>query len=187
MTELPQRLWTSLVASPLTTYQQTGFWGTGLGSATQGSSVVSVGFDSGWQEDGIGRLVREGGVPGAVLAMISVGGFVLSLGCRKRTCTKNGDAFAEKSCQGKSLTFNPLRLRQGNGSDSVTFCASVGTTGVLKSEDVWKDGFWALVMANLGCLVISHQHLSGDPVFGAMLSFMAGMSLKSSRKRGTDV
>ena len=182
ITELPQRLWISLLASPLATYQQTGFWGTGLGSATQGNFVVATGFDSGWQEDGIGRLVREGGVPGAVFAIIGIGGFVWSLRCKKPMGTNDGQALTQTARAAEQSAFHPCRVLPGKEYDSMTVGASVVTAGVLKSEDVWKDGFWALVMANLFCLVISHQHLSGDPVFGALLSFMAGMSVKNSRK-----
>ncbi len=130
ITELPERFFNSIVASPFMTYNQTGFWGTGLGTATQGNAYFApVGFSFGWQEDGIGRLMREGGVIGSVIFLISILWFVWN------------------------LLPSPSNVRGG-----------------------WQNGLWSLFVANLCCLAISHQHLSGDPIFGAMLGLIAGLS-----------
>ena len=56
----------------LVTYRQSGFWGEGLGTATQGTQHLRVTKPKTWQEGGLGRLMVELGVPG-FLAM----GFLL--------------------------------------------------------------------------------------------------------------
>ena len=48
----------------LTTYNQYGFWGAGLGSATQGIHHLNVAKPRTWQEGGLGRILVELGVPG---------------------------------------------------------------------------------------------------------------------------
>jgi hypothetical protein len=53
-----------------TTLQQSGFFGSGIGSATQGN-YQTVGATGGWQEDGISRLFRELGVPGVLLILFA--------------------------------------------------------------------------------------------------------------------
>ena len=72
LAEAPERIFGALVLSPLTTLSQSGFWGAGLGSATQGNMLVSVNHAGGWQEDGVSRVVHEGGLPGALLIISSV-------------------------------------------------------------------------------------------------------------------
>ena len=72
LVEAPERVFSALVLSPLTTLSQSGFWGAGLGSATQGNMLVSVNHIGGWQEDGVSRVVLEGGLPGALLIISSV-------------------------------------------------------------------------------------------------------------------
>jgi hypothetical protein len=72
LVEAPERVFGALVLSPLTTLIQSGFWGAGLGSATQGNTLVSVNHPGGWQEDGISRVVLEGGLPGGMLIISSV-------------------------------------------------------------------------------------------------------------------
>ncbi len=48
----------------LVTYQQNGFWGAGLGSATQGTHHLKVARPRTWQEGGVSRIMVELGVPG---------------------------------------------------------------------------------------------------------------------------
>ncbi len=59
------------VGSVFVTFQQSGFWGRGLGSATQGAEhggrVVK-----GWQEGGTSKLIAELGVPGTVAFAILI-------------------------------------------------------------------------------------------------------------------
>lgn len=72
LVEAPERVFGALVLSPLTTLRQSGFWGAGLGNATQGNMLVSLDHVGGWQEDGVSRVVLEGGLPGAFLVISSV-------------------------------------------------------------------------------------------------------------------
>jgi hypothetical protein len=58
-----------------TTYRQTGFFGAGLGTATQGIHHLKVERPRTWQEGGPGKLLVELGVPGFVCFF--AGGFVL--------------------------------------------------------------------------------------------------------------
>ena len=46
------------------TYKQLGFWGNGLGSATQGVRFTGVKFKKGWQEGGAAKIVGELGAAG---------------------------------------------------------------------------------------------------------------------------
>ena len=68
--DLPPRLLQAVYGAPKTTVSQSGFWGRGLGAATQGSYHVGVQPAGNWQEDGISRLFMEGGVPGALLVLV---------------------------------------------------------------------------------------------------------------------
>jgi hypothetical protein len=71
LTELPLRAAVSIQAS-LTTIEQSGFWGQGLGFVTQGRSHVDSSVTTGWQEDGLSRFVMEAGVLGGILAISSL-------------------------------------------------------------------------------------------------------------------
>ena len=51
------------IGSVLETYKQSGFWGRGLGSATQGTQHTAR-VEKGWQEGGVAKLIAELGVPG---------------------------------------------------------------------------------------------------------------------------
>jgi hypothetical protein len=55
------------------TYQQSGFWGEGLGTATQGIHHLKVARPRTWQEGGLSKVLVELGVPGFL-------GFVLVFG-----------------------------------------------------------------------------------------------------------
>ena len=46
------------------TYQQNGFWGAGLGTASQGTQHLQVARPRTWQEGGLSRILVELGVPG---------------------------------------------------------------------------------------------------------------------------
>jgi hypothetical protein len=56
-----------------TTLNQSGWLGDGLGTATQGRQYLGVVTNTrDWQEDGVGRLFKELGVPGVILAVASI-------------------------------------------------------------------------------------------------------------------
>ena len=56
-----------------TTIDQSGWLGDGLGTVTQGRQYLGVITKTrDWQEDGVGRLFKELGVPGVVLAVASI-------------------------------------------------------------------------------------------------------------------
>lgn len=50
----------------ITTFRQSGFWGEGLGTATQGIHHLHVAKPRTWQEGGLGRIMVELGVPGFI-------------------------------------------------------------------------------------------------------------------------
>ena len=63
-----------IVGSASSTLAQSGFFGAGLGSATQGAYYAGVsrgGALGGWQEDGLGRLLFEFGVPGVLILSVA--------------------------------------------------------------------------------------------------------------------
>ena len=60
------------LADACITVSQFGFWGAGLGTATQGSrQLVDPGLRI-WQEDGLARALVELGVPGVLLAVAAL-------------------------------------------------------------------------------------------------------------------
>ncbi len=61
----------------VTTYQQAGFFGYGLGMASQGTQHIAVKRPRVWQEGGIGKIMVETGVPG--LAGFLVLGIILGV------------------------------------------------------------------------------------------------------------
>ena len=61
-----QRTW-GLTSSVWVTFDQSGLWGRGLGTATQGSYRFRGAAPYAWQEDGLARIAAELGVPGLVL------------------------------------------------------------------------------------------------------------------------
>jgi len=69
-TEGIERARGSVFGSPLGTFRQTGVFGLGLGTATQGAYHF-VGKSLTWQEDGVGRLVVELGLIGAAFFAIA--------------------------------------------------------------------------------------------------------------------
>jgi hypothetical protein len=62
----------------LATFQQYGFMGAGLGSATQGVHHLLGARNLGWQEGGLGKLAAEVGLPG-ILALLVLAYFLGSL------------------------------------------------------------------------------------------------------------
>ncbi len=75
ISELPDRLYHNVIEGALVSVNQSGFLGGGLGTGTQGRyyAQVSTGREArGWQEDAIGRLLLEMGVPGLILMLFSV-------------------------------------------------------------------------------------------------------------------
>ena len=135
--EGPARVFSTMISAPEVTIRQSGFWGVGLGSATQGNTVVGKGFISGWQEDGLSRLVLEGGVPGTI-------------------CMISGMALVLLSSLKMVVTHDSETQRQTDGP-----C-------------ILHTGLLSLFAGNLACYCISHQHLSGDPMFGALTGLWVG-------------
>jgi hypothetical protein len=88
---------TGVIASSLTTLDQSGFFGVGLGTATQGSQLI-VGHGVTWQEDGAGKLFAELGVAGVVL-----------IGCALFLLFRSGGV-ALRSFPGETMAF---RLQAG--------------------------------------------------------------------------
>lgn len=61
------------VDAMISTFNQTGIWGRGLGSATQGSQHTGVKFTAetkGWQEGGLSKILGELGVGGTVFFLL---------------------------------------------------------------------------------------------------------------------
>jgi hypothetical protein len=137
LTELPQRASVSITAS-LTTIEQSGFWGQGLGFVTQGRSHVDSSVTTGWQEDGLSRFVMEAGVLGGILAISSLlVFFVGTLAKLKQHCT-------------------PQHFEDA------------------PHWRVLNKGFFSLLLANVACGMISHLHISGDPVSLGFVGLFAG-------------
>ncbi|HXG59030.1 MAG TPA: hypothetical protein VNL91_08395 [Thermoanaerobaculia bacterium] len=73
-----QELLQRIEGGTLETIRQYGFFGAGLGTATQGVYHVARGRDLGWQEGGLAKLTVELGVPG-VIAVLAFGFALLRL------------------------------------------------------------------------------------------------------------
>jgi hypothetical protein len=73
----------SVLDASVTTVDQSGLLGSGIGSATQGSRFVLAGerVSKAWQEDGVSRLFKELGVPGVLL--LAFAGIVFVAACRE--------------------------------------------------------------------------------------------------------
>ena len=56
----------------VTTYKQSGIWGNGLGSATQGVRHTGIKFKKGWQEGGLSKIMGELGVLGLFFAPVII-------------------------------------------------------------------------------------------------------------------
>lgn len=70
-TEGVDRTRVSLIDSPLTTLNQSGLLGMGLGTSTQGRYYVQSNARGAWQEDGVGRLFAEFGLFGVILIIFA--------------------------------------------------------------------------------------------------------------------
>ncbi len=69
------------VKAVIGTYSQSGFWGNGLGSATQGARYAGVKFKKGWQEGGLSKIMAELGAGGLIfflLLCLSLAGALIS-------------------------------------------------------------------------------------------------------------
>ncbi len=74
-TEGAQRSHELIVGSTISTLQQSGILGGGLGMATQGkyyAKVSTTRSQRGWQEDGVSRLIFEFGLPGILFLSIAL-------------------------------------------------------------------------------------------------------------------
>lgn len=60
------------IGAVIVTYKQAGFWGSGLGYATQGTQHAGVIFKRGWQEGGLSKVMGELGVIGMVSFLLLV-------------------------------------------------------------------------------------------------------------------
>jgi len=73
MGDVFERTSESFSSAVAVTLQQSGLLGDGLGVATQGRHRLGIVTNTrDWQEDGVGRLFKELGVPGVVLAVVSL-------------------------------------------------------------------------------------------------------------------
>jgi O-antigen ligase len=68
--DAPDRLFNGAVGSVWTTFLQSGFLGSGIGTVAQGMSHIAGGVEQGWQESGPSRVLAELGVPGFVAALL---------------------------------------------------------------------------------------------------------------------
>ncbi len=148
LTDLPERLRTSLTAS-LTTLYQSGPWGKGLGAVTQGRAHLTDSLSVGWQEDGLSRFMLEAGVLGFALAVSSVALFVVSTSARIRAFTAIHRAHRNK-----------------------------------RAFVLLLSGSFSLIVAHLGCGLISHLHLSGDPIVLGFLGMFGGCCWATGSKVG---
>lgn len=64
--DAPERLLSGTFGTVVWTVLETGFFGRGIGTASQGMQYVAANVQQGWQESGPARLVAELGVPGLV-------------------------------------------------------------------------------------------------------------------------
>ncbi len=81
LSEMPDRLNENVVGGIFESVKQSGILGAGLGTGTQGRYYVGVRTGKnarGWQEDGLGRLILEVGVPGFLLFLFAGINLVLS-------------------------------------------------------------------------------------------------------------
>ncbi|MFQ6537970.1 MULTISPECIES: hypothetical protein [Aphanothece] len=60
------------------TFQQTGFWGSGLGFATPGAQNIPFPRPRVWQESGMSRLMVELGVPGLLMMLVFIGNLLMA-------------------------------------------------------------------------------------------------------------
>ena len=65
-----QRMDTHAIHAVFSTYQQSGFFGNGLGSATQGARHTTKNIRKGWQEGGLSKITAELGVGGLVFFIL---------------------------------------------------------------------------------------------------------------------
>lgn len=147
--ESPARIAAAVFSSPSVTLRQSGVAGIGLGTATQGNSIVGNGYISGWQEDGLSRLVLEGGLGGAICMIVAIA----------------------------ILAMNGLRIVIRADTDAVKQQTALF---------VLAAGLLSIITGNLACYSISHQHFSGDPLFGALLGLWMGCLWSNVKKPQKD-
>ncbi len=70
------------------TFNQSGFWGQGLGTASQGRQHLGIDFKGGWQEGGLGKIIAELGVMGMLLALMVCVAVVVQLHKSVRTVVR---------------------------------------------------------------------------------------------------
>ncbi len=74
LSEMPDRLNDNVLRGLVVSIYQSGALGAGLGTGTQGrhySGVETGASARGWQEDGLGRLILEVGIPGFILFLLA--------------------------------------------------------------------------------------------------------------------
>jgi hypothetical protein len=74
-----ERLDKETTVSLLSTLRQSGFWGDGLGIASQGRQHLGLEVRGGWQESGLSKLLVELGVPGFLAALLLAGSTAVAL------------------------------------------------------------------------------------------------------------
>ncbi len=67
-----------IVSGAVDTLIESGFVGNGIGTATQGGYHFAT-SKSGWQEDGVSRILAELGIPGAICLVLAAIQFLLLL------------------------------------------------------------------------------------------------------------
>ncbi len=150
--DFPMRFANAVYFSPRTTIMQSGLLGRGLGSATQGSYHLGDQPEGNWQEDGFSRLFMEAGPAGAAAFLIGLGAFIFLL---HHELVQGSESF-------RSHIDSSVRLR----GLSPTWTMSIG--------------LFAVVIANLAAALISHQHISGDPIISGFAGCLAGCCLSLS-------
>jgi hypothetical protein len=113
-----------LLLSPFSTLKQSGVFGYGLGTATQGAYHLTGQYTS-WQEDGGGKLFVELGVPG-VLLLAAAGWLVLrEMYAALQRCTPESQEFRLKAGLAAVLAGNAasfLISHQAYSGDPTSIC-----------------------------------------------------------------
>ena len=158
-TELPSRLITSVYRSPLETIRQNGMFGRGIGTATQGGYHLSPKVPGIWQEDGISRIIIEGGLVGGVLLVMGTAAFLV---------------FLHPSSMCSNFKNSPQKKTD----------LTCGAIDDRSREIVTIVFLYGLIVGNFAALMISHQHLSGDPIGLGMIGYWAGSLLSLQLRQG---
>lgn len=112
VTESVDRVSLSFSSIIQVTIEQSGWLGDGLGSATQGKQHTGIEISKSWQEDGVGRLFKELGIPGVILVLFAIWGMISSI--RQSLLVVPSDAF-----QVRQLQIGMLSILIANGASFI--------------------------------------------------------------------